>query len=499
MALPININELINGKTVEWERIEFRKGWNPERTLKTICAFANDFNNWSGGYVILGVEEKNGQPALPPKGLELNQIDAIQNELNQLCRKIIPNYFPIVEPINFKGKKILVLWCPGGSTRPYKCPESLGKKPRYFYFIRKFSSTVKPTAEEEHELISMANQIPFDDQVNHSFQLSDLDLSTIKTFLNEVNSELESEIPNLSINEIARSMNIAEGPDEFLLPKNVGLLFFGKQPQSVFPSAKIEIITFSDEAGSNYTEKIFTGGLHRQLNSALEYLKDMVVKEKIVKYEQRAEADRFFNYPYDALEEALCNAVYHRGYDNDSTIEVRIYPTHLDIISFPGPLPPLDKEKLKNNKFDVRKYRNRRIGELLKELHLTEGRATGIPTIIKALKDNGSPAPVFETDDERSYFKTSFFPHPLFNLALYAENLAPKHISVLKYCVLQRSREEIFKNLKMSNHFKNYNKYLVPLIEEKLVNRTIPHAPKAPNQKYLITILGKEVLKYLNK
>jgi len=39
----------------------------------------------------------------------------------------------------------------------------------------------------------------------------------------------------------------------------------------------------------------------------------------------------------------------------------------------------------------------------------------------------------------------------------------------------------------------------VPLIEEKLVNRTIPHAPKAPNQKYLITILGKEVLKYLNK
>ena len=122
---------------------------------------------------------------------------------------------------------------------------------------------------------------------------SDFDLSTIKTFLNEVNSDLESEIPDLSISEIARSMNIAEGPDEFLLPKNVGLLFFGKQPQSVFPSAQIEIITFSDEAGSNYTEKIFTGGLHRQLNSALEYLKDMVVKERVVKYEQRAEADRF--------------------------------------------------------------------------------------------------------------------------------------------------------------------------------------------------------------
>ena len=48
MALPINISELINGKTIEWERIEFRKGWNPERTLRTITAFANDFNNWGG-------------------------------------------------------------------------------------------------------------------------------------------------------------------------------------------------------------------------------------------------------------------------------------------------------------------------------------------------------------------------------------------------------------------------------------------------------------------
>ena len=58
MSLPININELLNGKTVEWERIEFREGWNPERTLRTICAFANDFNNWGGGYIILGVNDK---------------------------------------------------------------------------------------------------------------------------------------------------------------------------------------------------------------------------------------------------------------------------------------------------------------------------------------------------------------------------------------------------------------------------------------------------------
>lgn len=499
MPLPINISELITGKTVEWERIEFREGFNPERLIRTICAFANDFNNWGGGYLILGITEQNGQPILPPVGLELSQIDSIQQNLNQICRKIIPNYFPIVEPVDFQGKKILIIWCPGGSNRPYKAPDSLGQNPQYFYYIRKFSSTVQPTRDEERELLSMADKIPFDDQVNHSYQINEFDLSVIKTYLNEVKSDLEDEIPRLTIDEIARRMNIAEGANEYLLPKNVGLLFFAKNTQIVFPYAKIEIVTFSDESGSNYTEKIFAGNLHRQLKSALDYLKDMVVKEKVVKSEQKAEADRFYNYPYDALEEALCNAVYHRGYNDDSPIEVRIYPSRIDIISFPGPLPPLDKEKLKNNQFDVRKYRNRRIGEFLKELHLTEGRATGIPTIIKALEKNESPKPLFETDDDRTFFKTTFFAHPLFNLVKLIEYISAKHIDILNYCTSPRSREEIFRHLKMSNHFKNYDKYLIPLIDNNLVKRTIPDSPTSPNQKYLTGLLGKEVSEYFKQ
>ena len=49
-----------------------------------------------------------------------------------------------------------------------------------------------------------------------------------------------------------------------------------------------------------------------------------------------------------------------------------------------------------------RRYRNRRIGEFLKELDLTEGRATGIPKILKVMAANGSPSPLFETDDEHA-------------------------------------------------------------------------------------------------
>lgn len=44
------------------------------------------------------------------------------------------------------------------------------------------------------------------------------------------------------------------------------------------------------------------------------------------------------------------------------------------------------------------------MGEFLKELDLTEGRATGIPTIQDELKSNGSPQATIETDDARTYF-----------------------------------------------------------------------------------------------
>jgi len=48
MNLSININQLLHGKAVEWEQLEFKAGWNPEVILCFICTFANDFHNLGG-------------------------------------------------------------------------------------------------------------------------------------------------------------------------------------------------------------------------------------------------------------------------------------------------------------------------------------------------------------------------------------------------------------------------------------------------------------------
>src|SRR5471030_3092409 len=114
MHLPISISDLLRRTVVESDRLEFKASWNPEAVLHTICAFANDFNNFGGGYIIIGIEEKEGNPVLPPLGIKAAQIDKVQKELVRICSFLKPVYTPIVAVETYQGKEILVIWVPGG-------------------------------------------------------------------------------------------------------------------------------------------------------------------------------------------------------------------------------------------------------------------------------------------------------------------------------------------------------------------------------------------------
>ncbi len=105
-------------------------------------------------------------------------------------------------------------------------------------------------------------------------------------------------------------------------------------------------------------------------------------------------------------------AVYYCSYEIREPIEVWIMPQELMVLSFPGPDRSIRLKDLKHGKAVFRRYRNRRIGEFLKELDLAEGRSTGISKILKVMKSNGSPPPEFKTDDDRSYFLIRLPVHP---------------------------------------------------------------------------------------
>ena len=422
MGLPTSIETLLTGNVVEGARIEFKTSWMPEASLKTICAFANDIDNWGGGYIVLGVKENNGRPVLPVEGIPVSQIDEMMKDLLNKCNLIQPRYLPVVAPIEYQGKTLIVIWAPGGDVRPYSSPDTftylkgkaVASKERTF-FIRKMASTVKPCQDELNELYSLSNKVPFDDRVNHQAEMTDLNINLIRQYLSAVGSGMVKDLDSRPLEKICEDMGICNTMPEYRKPKNVGLMFFSDEPERFFPYAQIDVVAFPKGLGGDeIDEQTFRGPLDQQLRDALRYISNNYIQRKIIKYPDRAEADHIYNYPYAALEEALANAVYHKAYDVREPIEVRIEDDKIEIVSYPGPVYSVTREQLKDYRVSNRRYRNRRIGEFLKELHLTEGRNTGFKKILDAIKRNGSPLPEFETDKEHSYFISRIFVHPDF-------------------------------------------------------------------------------------
>ena len=272
----------------------------------------------------------------------------------------------------------------------------------------------------------------------------------------------------------------------------------------------------------------------------------MIITERIEKVDGHIGSDRYYNFPKKAVAEALSNAVYHKSYEMRSPIKVKIWPDKIEFLSFPGPVPPITADILSNKKRVVaRDYRNRRLGDFLKELHLTEGRGTGIPKMVHAMRQNGSPDPVMETDDQNTYFLTVLPVHPGFleersdkgwgagdhdrvyepvsdgitvlhkgsslkresNLngkSWFDEGMDPLEntlygtdISVnttrelLQFAVEPRSRDELLQKIGMENHIDHYKRYIVPLLEYRWLAMTNPAMPNSRDQKFVTTFSGK--------
>ena len=82
MSMPIDVETLLNRQRIESERIEFKRGRNPTGIYRTICAFANDFDNLGGGYILVGVEQDERDVAKRPVvGIENCEIDGILKDM----------------------------------------------------------------------------------------------------------------------------------------------------------------------------------------------------------------------------------------------------------------------------------------------------------------------------------------------------------------------------------------------------------------------------------
>lgn len=424
MALPINIEELLKKRRVESSRIEFKSGWNPERIYRSIGAFANDFDNLGGGYILVGVEEENGMAKRPVKGLEPEQLDRIQREMQGYNNLIEPFYLPRPSVEEIDGRNILVIWIPGGEHRPYAVPENVTAKTKVArYYIRNGSTTIEAKGDVLEELRDMANHTPFDERGNPDIKLSDISPWLVRDYLRTVDSRLDEKLEtdgsDEALMDVLEQMDLLTGPTEHRIFRNVVAMIFCEKPEKFFPHSRIEIVVFEKsriETPDRFTEiGPISGSVPQMVKETMRIFKSLVIKEQVRKIPTQSEALRAFNYPEEALEEAVVNSLYHRSWQEREPVEITIEEDGISILNFPGPDRSIPDEAIRDGRIlKSRRYRNKRLGEFLKELDLTEGRSTGIPTIQSALAVNGSPAATIETASERLFCIIHIPVHPAF-------------------------------------------------------------------------------------
>ena len=180
---------------------------------------------------------------------------------------------------------------------------------------------------------------------------------------------------------------------------------------------------------------------------------------------------------------------------------MRISHDELVILSFPGPDRSIKTEDFEAGRSVSRRYRNRRIGEFLKELDLTEGRSTGVPKILKAMAANGSPAPRFETDDDRLACVIRLPVNPLAKRPTgevtdqvtdqVTDEVAKLLLAAAKDVQTRRALQDAM-GLKSIPHFREA--YLLPALAAGYLEMTLPDQPNSRLQGYRLTSTGRKWL-----
>ena len=415
--LPINVADLLNGRT-ESARLKFKASWDPEtaghQVVKTVSAFANDFQSLGGGYVVIGVAEADSAGKKRVTGLSEQDIDAAQKWLRGRCKgDIQPSYTPVFSPETVEGRNVLVVRAAASQDGPHRAIEGRthGKREaRWRYWIRVGTETVDAEANGHLTALLEKGALPWDNQATQAAQLDDLREATVREYLHDVRSALREQ-PDAAT--VYRHMGITAPANNHETPRNVGLLFFSDDPQRWFASARIVVAQFAaDRAGEVQGERVFRGPLPAQLRNCLRYLEGLG-HSHVQKQREHSQVRGWVSYPVPALREAVVNAVYHRSYRPEimEPTKICLYPDRVEVISYPGPVPGLEQRHLAPDaSIPPVGARNPRVGEFLKSLGLAEGWRTGVPNMYRAMAENGSPQPRFDFDG--GWFRATLPAHP---------------------------------------------------------------------------------------
>lgn len=387
-------------KKKETQNIEFKIKWKDE-FLKVIGGFANS----NGGELFIGIDDSGNVIGLNnSKKLLENLPNKIRNKLGIICN---------VELLKKAKKEYLKITVNSSSV-----PISYNGK----YYIRSGTSTFELKDNEIMEFSFKKIGRTWDTLCMEKFAIKDIDKDTIQKFkqlaVDRVPDIAKENNKSILLNKLKLINN-----NNFT---NAGILLFAKEPQRYFHNAVIKIGKFISDTDI-ISSDIIEGNLFQQLDSAMDILKTKYLISKI-SYEGIHRRE-ILEYPYEALREAILNAIIHRSYIGSSAIQIRVYENHLLIMN-EGKLPPeVPLEKLKTN--HISKPGNVLLAETFYKAGLVETWGRGTLKIIEQCKEAGLPEPDFNEDT--GVITVTFYKNKLASLDLSSLDLNERQIKAVEY------------------------------------------------------------------
>lgn len=354
---------------------------------------------------------------------------------------------------------------------------------------------------EEKEIIRLG---PFDASFHENASLDDIDDEKVKLFVRTA--------------QLKRSFPLSEAePTEKILThlnliserriSNAALLLFGKLPQRFFINSEVRCASFAGTVSEKPipSYKVFKGNLFELADQALEF----VLNKLDYRIETRAEHISIpgsYEIPKEAISEAIVNAIAHRDYTSNASVQVMVFRDRVEIWN-PGALPMgWTTEKLKQLHTSV--PANPLIAEPLYLAGYIERIGTGTTDIISKCLAVGLAEPEFiQAEDFKSILyrpsteqvtpevlpkyprSTEELPQEFRSTSVEVRNL----ISVIDG---EMNRIEIQEKLELLHEGNFRDNYLVPALREEVIEMKYPQR-NHPKQKYRLTAKGKALKKLL--
>jgi len=360
----------------ESETVEFKNSLaEMEQILETVSAFSNT----KGGEIFIGVADDG----------KINGVTIGKGTLEHLANEIKlntdPKIFPNIATEEIGSKKIIKVSVQEYPIKPVFTKEKV--------FLRVGKTNQKASADKIRELITKNTPYHWDSSVLSEKTLSDINKDKVKSFILLSNEERNSLWETES--DVSSQLNRLNLLHNNKLT-NAAILLFGKAPNRIYPRSIVKCAKFAGNEPIDFIDmQEIKGTIIEQVPDVLNFIRRHI--NVTVNISGKAQRDEIWEYPKEALREAVINAICHRNYEDTGNVQVRIFDNRLEIWN-PGTLPKgITIDSLKG---DHRSHpRNELIARCFYLIKYIEQWGTGTNRIISACKDAGLTAPSFEIKD----------------------------------------------------------------------------------------------------